>query len=190
MKPRILLTALLAAALAGPACRREPAGSAAAPPPAAQASPALAAVFAAAAPADAASIHATLPAAKPGDSVVVHGRVLGALEPFVNNRAAFILGDPDKLTACSDIPGDECPTPWDACCDAPELKRTSIATIQVVDGNGAVLREALKGVNGLRELSRVTVAGVVAPGSGDGVLVINAVKIHVAGAAAPAARGS
>ncbi len=53
------------------------------------------------------------------------------------------------------------------------------ATIQLLDGNGKVLAQDIKGVGGLKELSRVVVAGTVAPEATPESLVINAQAIYV-----------
>ncbi len=168
---------LLAAALLLAGCDKQApaAGAGAAGPP-----PELAAVFLAAPPPGPAAIHAVRAAARPGDELVVAGRVMGAAEPFVAGRAAFLLGDPARLTPCNERPGDQCPTPWDTCCDTPEAKREGTATIQVLGPDGRVLAAGIEGVRGLRKLSRVVVKGTVAEGSGPQALVINATGIHVA----------
>lgn len=54
-----------------------------------------------------------------------------------------------------------------------------MATIQVVDASGSVLRGHLKGIGGLKELSNVVVTGRVAPVSGNNVLVVNATGIFI-----------
>ena len=117
--------------------------------------------------------------AQPGHGVVVEAKVMGAVEPFVENRALFVVGDEGTLSSCDQIHGDACRTPWDNCCDDPDALRVGTATIQVVDEKGNVLRHGIKGVAGLRELSRVRVAGEVAPGSTEAALVINASRIEV-----------
>ncbi|MGA1193186.1 MAG: hypothetical protein ACO3ZG_02260 [Kiritimatiellia bacterium] len=118
--------------------------------------------------------------AKPGEAVILVGKVMGMMEPFVPNRAAFVVGDEEVLVSC-DLLGDDghCPTPWDLCCDDPEAIRAGTATIQVVDETGAVLKREIRGVNGLKELSRMRVQGVVAPQSSDEVLIINAERIEL-----------
>lgn len=116
--------------------------------------------------------------AKPGDAVVIEAKVIGAEKPFVEKRAVFIVGDPDKLTSCDLHEGDTCPTPWDVCCEDPRAIRENTATVQVVDAEGRVLAHGLRGVGGLRELSRVRVAGVIAPMSDGEALVINATAIQ------------
>ena len=55
----------------------------------------------------------------------------------------------------------------------------AVATVQVVDEKGSVLRVGLKGLGGLTELSTVIVKGTVAPASGNGVLIVNASGIFV-----------
>ena len=130
-------------------------------------------------PAGAIDVHSAIGHAMPGDRITLKGKLLGAEKIFVENRAAFVIGDPGMLTVCSDKPGDTCTTPWDACCDASEIKAAAMATIQIVDNTGAVLRGNLKGVGGLKELSTVVVTGKVAPGSGKNALVVNATGIFV-----------
>jgi hypothetical protein len=142
-------------------------------------SPALAAVLAASPTGEAASIAAIRSTAKPGDEITISGRIMGAMKPFVDGRAAFILGDPDVLTPCNEVPGDECETPWDACCDSPEDKKRATATIQIVDAGGRVLKEPIEGVGGLKNLSKVTVSGKVAEGSSADLLIVNASAIGV-----------
>ena len=117
--------------------------------------------------------------AKPGDEITLTGRIMGNLKPFVEGRAAFIVADPSIITACSDKPGDGCETPWDACCDTPEDKRKAIATIQIVNAEGRVLKQALEGTGGLANLATVTVTGKVAEGSAGDVLIVNATAISL-----------
>ncbi len=135
--------------------------------------------------ADVAAPEALLPipelrlAAKPGDEVVLEAKVMGTVEPFVENRAIFVVGDEGTLTSCDLLPGSECSTPWDNCCNDPELVLAGTATIQVVDADGNILRHGIKGVSGLKELSRLRIAGVVAPNSTEAALIVNATKIEV-----------
>lgn len=114
-----------------------------------------------------------------GDEVLLHGKVMGLMEPFVANRAAFVVGDEETLTSCDLLEDDHCQTPWDLCCEDPDAIRAGVATIQVVDDQGAVLRQGLRGVAGLQELSRVRVRGVVAPQSTAAALVVNAERIEL-----------
>lgn len=146
---------------------------------AAPATSALDAVFVDAAPAGAKAIHLARTEAKPGDEVTLSGLVMGTMEPFVSGRAAFVLGDPEKLTPCNQRPDDECETPWDVCCDSKEDIRVGTATIQVLGDDKRVLKTAIEGIGGLEKLSGVVVKGTVADGSTADALVINATAIHV-----------
>ena len=126
------------------------------------------------------SIHTARTTAKPGDTITLAGKIMGNESPFVAGRAAFILGDPEILTPCNEMPGDECETPWDVCCETSEEKKQGTATIQIVDAGGRPLKEDVKGVGGLDHLAKVTVTGKVAEGSSADLLVINATAIHAA----------
>jgi hypothetical protein len=139
----------------------------------------LAAVFAAdpaGAPGD---IHLARTTAKPGDPITLRGRIMGVDDPFVSGRAAFVLGDPLVLTPCNARPGDGCSTPWDTCCDKDEDKLRGTATIQVVDSSGTVVKQSMKGLSGLAELSTLTIQGTVAPVSSAEALVVNATAIRI-----------
>lgn len=114
-----------------------------------------------------------------GKEIVLTGFIGSRENPFVDDRAIFTLADSKTLTQCDAVPGDGCPTPWDACCDEPEKIKTSIASIQVVDSEGMVLKGKLEGFGGITAGSTVTVKGQIAPGSTAGALVVNAEQIHV-----------
>ncbi len=141
--------------------------------------PVLAAYFVTETLPDAQSIHIARTTAKPGDTITLKGEVIGREKVFVDGRAAFILGDPEKLTACNKKPGDNCETPWDACCDSQEVKKIATASIQIVDENGRAMARELKGVNDLKELSSLTLKGIVDQSSTEENFVINATQIHV-----------
>jgi hypothetical protein len=141
-------------------------------------SAALAAVLAAAPTGEPKSIHLIRATAKPGDEITIRGKIMGNVKPFVEGRAAFILGDPEVLTPCNQNPDDGCKTPWDACCDSPEDKKRGIATIQIVGPDGRVLKEPVEGVGGLENLATVTVSGKVAGGSSADVLIVDAHAIR------------
>lgn len=141
--------------------------------------PVLAAYFVTETLPDAQSIHIARTTAKPGDTITLKGEVMGREKVFVDGRTAFILGDPEKLTACNKNPGDACETPWDACCDSKEVKKIAIASIQILGEDGRVMARELKGVNDLKELSSITVSGMVDQSSTEENFVINAKQIHV-----------
>ena len=116
----------------------------------------------------------------PGREVTISGEIMGSLDPIIEGRALVMIGDPTKLTPCNRIPGDACETPWDVCCDDPDVIKTSIATVQVLDAEGRPLKEGLRGLSGLKELSFLTVTGTVAEGSNADNYLVNATGIHVA----------
>jgi hypothetical protein len=128
---------------------------------------------------DAMGVVAARKEVEPGKEIVLTGFIGARREPFVDGRAIFTLADSKALTQCDAIPGDGCKTPWDACCDAPEKVKASIASIQVVDGDGMVLKRKLEGFGGIASGSTVSVKGKIAPGSNADVLIVNAEQIHV-----------
>ena len=174
-------TTSLLCALALVSCNKSETTSSSSPQPVAAApSAALMAVIDAAVTGEAKAIHTVRENTQPGDAITVAGRIMGSEHPFVEGRAAFILGDTEVLTACNDRPGDSCTTPWDNCCDSKEDKKRGTATIQIVDADGRVLKESIDGVAGIAKLSRLTVSGTVAAGSTAESLVINATAIDPA----------
>jgi hypothetical protein len=96
--------------------------------------------------------------------------------PFVEGRAVFVLGDEKTIPRCG---MDHCPTPWDACCTPVEIRAAGTVTVQVLDDAGNVVAQSAKGMNGLKELSKVTVAGTVAPNSSAEAFVVNAKSLYV-----------
>lgn len=128
---------------------------------------------------DAIGVVAARKDVEPGKEIVLTGFIGGRGEPFVDGRAIFTLADAKALTRCDAKPGDGCKTPWDVCCDDPDKIKASIASIQVVDGEGQVLKGSLEGVGGIAAGSTVSVKGKVAPGSTTDALIVNAEQIHV-----------
>lgn len=175
MKPKH--TCILLAAALFTACGEK--SSTAEAPTVNDPSPALSSVIDAEPEGDAQPIHLARESVKPGETITLSGRVMGNVTPFVEGRAAFILGDPEVLTACSDRPDDACETPWDTCCDTAADKKRGTATIQIVGDDGRVLKEGIEGVGGIEKLSTLTVTGTVAEGSTPELLVVNASAIDV-----------
>lgn len=175
MKTKLIL-ALACASLSVISCEKKQAETSES---VSSANPSLEKFFTEEAFADAEAIHVVKLKAKPGDEVVLRGQLMGRGKVFVDGRASFILGDPEKLTPCNQIPGDGCETPWDACCDDKELKLASTASIQILGEDGRVLDGGLRGIGGLKELSEVTLKGVVAEQSSTDLLLVNATAIHV-----------
>ncbi len=110
--------------------------------------------------------------------VVVHGRIGGRRDPFVAGRAMFMLADLEMPT-CDERHEDECPTPWDYCCEPKDKLLASTATVQVVGADGRPLAIGLNGRNGLKPQARVVVSGRVSKRDADNVLVIDATGIFV-----------
>ena len=106
------------------------------------------------------------------------GDIGGRVPPFVDNRAAFILADEKNIVSCDKKHGDRCKKPWDYCCESPEKINNSIVVVQVLDGAGKVVKQSLKGWNGLKELSKVTITGTYDETSTASNVIINATGIY------------
>ncbi len=96
-------------------------------------------------------------AAKDGDDVVIVGRIGGGENPWIEGRAAFSIVD-GSLKACSDIEGDNCPQPWDYCCETAKLP-ASTALVKIVDENGDLVKADARELLKLKELQTVVVKG-------------------------------
>lgn len=114
---------------------------------------------------------------KKGDKIVLKGRIGGSKDPFVKERAVFTLVG-RGIKACNEIPGDNCPIPWDYCCSPRKEITQHSATVQVVDAKGMPLRTDIKGRWDIKELSEVVVVGTVAEVRGD-AMVVNATGFWV-----------
>ena len=177
MTKRLTLALLLGLALALPACNGEDA-----PPPNGGTTATVelpASLFVDAAPEGALDVTEVKESAKEGDVVVMRGKVGGTMEPFVEGRAALILGSDVSIQSCEIRDGDGCETPWDYCCMAPEDLLAGTATVQVVGADGRPLKTAFRGAKGIKELSVLVVKGTVGPRPDPGTLVINATAIYV-----------
>ena len=95
--------------------------------------------------------------AKDDDEVVLVGRIGGGENPWIEGRAIFTLVD-ESLKSCDQIPGDNCPVPWDYCCATDKLKDAS-ALIKVVDENSQPIKTDARKLLGVRELTQVVVKG-------------------------------
>lgn len=142
-------------------------------------SPQAASVLADSPPQGALGVVDARAAAKPGEPIVLRGKVGGKMTPISDSAAILVLADEKAIASCDQIPGDDCKTPWDYCCELPSVIADSTATIQVKDGAGKVMRSTLRGVGGLKELSHLVVAGTVDAASTADALIVNATQIHV-----------
>ena len=108
-------------------------------------------------PVGAQDVIAVRDAAEDGDDVLVVGRVGGGENPWIEGRAAFSIVD-SSLQACSDIPGDNCPKPWDYCCETDKLS-SATALVTVVGDDGVLVRKDARDLLNIKELSTVVVKG-------------------------------
>ena len=108
-------------------------------------------------PEGAANVIKVREVAKDQDEIVIVGRIGGSANPWVDGRAAFSIVD-GSLNACSDIPGDGCPVPWDYCCETDKLP-TATALVKFVDDNGDTVNADAKELLKVKELSTVVVQG-------------------------------
>ncbi len=92
-----------------------------------------------------------------GDDIVIAGRIGGSVNPWIKRRAAFSIVDP-SLRACTDIPGDECETPWDYCCETDKLAAAT-ALVKFVDEAGKPLPADSRDLLSVKELQTVVVQG-------------------------------
>ena len=95
--------------------------------------------------------------AKDDDEVVLVGKIGGSENPWIEGRAIFTLVD-ESLKSCDQIPGDNCPAPWDYCCATDKLKDAS-ALIKFVDENGQPIKTDARELLGVRELTQVVIKG-------------------------------
>ena len=130
------------------------------------------------APADAMDIFAVKQSAQEGDLVVIRGILGGRKEPISKDNAMFVLIDSSVDNPCT-IGDDHCPTPWDYCCTPKEAITEGMATVLLVDENGAPLALNLE-QHGLRPLDRITVTGTVGPRPAPQVLTIQATSLYKA----------
>jgi hypothetical protein len=111
-----------------------------------------------------------------GEEVVILGRIGGSADPWIEGRAIFTLVD-NSLKSCDQIPGDNCPVPWDYCCATDKLPQAS-ALVKVVDESEQPVKTDARELLGVRELTEVVVQGKAKRDDG-GNLTVLASKIHV-----------
>lgn len=174
------LTAVTAVALLLAGCSGEPTteSTTAATPPAVEvpAEKSLGDYLLATAPTGAIPVGEARQTAQPGAEIVVAGQIGGTMQPFGASFATLVLGD-EIIAFCNETGADHCATPWDACCEDPEVIQSNRASVQLV-ANGLPLPGTLRGVGGLTELDHVIVTGTVDPTSTPDNLLINATGIY------------
>ena len=156
-----MVTTTMCGVLIGATCLMVGCGQPSAPPAAATKAPAPkidgTKFVLAAEPADAKTVIEVREEAKDGDTVVIVGRIGGDRDPWVTDRASFLIVDP-TLIPCNERQGDNCPTPWDYCCDSDVLAKSK-ATIKFVDDAGKTLANDARQLLNVKELQTVVVKG-------------------------------
>lgn len=127
-------------------------------------------------PADASPVSVVKSTAAEGDTVVLRGRIGGRMEPMSAGSPVFTVVDL-AVPHCGQIPGDNCPTPWDYCCEPAESMAANTATIQIVSADGRPLNTS-PADEGFEPLDEVIVVGLVAPRPDDRVLTISATGVY------------
>lgn len=128
------------------------------------------------APADAQSVKEAKADATEGEQVVVRGRIGGRMKPMTAGSPVFVIMDL-SVPHCGQIPGDQCPTPWDYCCEKPEDITANSATVQLVDESGESL-DTDPADAGLKPLDEIIVVGTVGPRPSDEILTIRAKGVY------------
>jgi hypothetical protein len=108
------------------------------------------------------------------DEVTVVGRVGGSPDPFVEGMAAFTIVDPEIPSCAAE---EDCPTPWDYCCQLDRVKN-GIAMVKVVDAQGKPVATDARELLGVKGLSTVVVRGD-AQRDDQGNLTVLAEKVYV-----------
>ncbi|MBT4767179.1 MAG: hypothetical protein HOO04_02335 [Phycisphaerae bacterium] len=165
------------------ACEEKtPPGATPATPVSAEAAPSTAPqLFTTTRPANAANLASIKTTAQTGDTVTFLARVGGKRKTFIDGVAVFVVADPD-LTSC-ELMGEEdhCRIPWDYCCEDNDALTAGLATIRLVDKDGAVLKTSAEGQGGLEPLKFIVVEGIVSDRNDDGLFVVDAGSIWVGG---------
>ncbi|MEC7802862.1 MAG: hypothetical protein VX467_06760 [Verrucomicrobiota bacterium] len=110
--------------------------------------------------------------------LVVEGFIGGRKRPFTKNSAIFILGD-HSLETCDEKDNDNCPTPWDVCCEDRNKIANSTMSVQLLDANGSILAGTLEGVAGLEAGTKVKVRGSLDEKTSTRAFIINAKNIQL-----------
>jgi len=96
--------------------------------------------------------------AKNNDDVVVVGRIGGSRQPWIEGLSAFTMMD-TSFPPCNELVEDQCPTPWDYCCETDLPDKQTL--IKVVDDQGQPLEVGAQELLGLKELQTIVVQGKV-----------------------------
>ena len=100
------------------------------------------------------------------------------MKEFVDDLAVFTVADLG-LRSCADEEGDNCPTPWDYCCVAPDVLAAHTLTVEIT-ADGEIAQGTVKGQGGLDHLVPVVVSGTLSRDDA-GNLAVRADSLHVGG---------
>lgn len=114
--------------------------------------------------------------ANEGDVVVVRVVVGGTEHPMVKGRASAAIIDAAIENPCLGE-DDHCTTPWDYCCSPQESRTANLATLQITDDAGKVLKAEL--APRIEPLTTLVIKGLVGPRPDEQVLTINAQGIYI-----------
>jgi hypothetical protein len=135
-------------------------------------------LFISAEPADALPVVAAKQSAREGERIIIRGRIGGTRDPFVAGRAIMTIVDP-ALPTCDEKAEDDCPTPWDYCCETRADIVANAATVQVSSESGGPLRADLKGASGLMPGDHITIVGTVGATTSPTAFLIHAESIYI-----------
>ncbi len=131
------------------------------------------------APTDAQGIAEAKAVAKEGDRVVLRGIIGGRKAPITEDSPVFMLVDSGLYNQCTVEPG-HCATPWDYCCESPEIITENSATVQLVGAAGEPIT-ASPTTQGFAALDEVIVVGIVGPRPNEQVLTVRATGLYRVG---------
>ena len=126
-------------------------------------------------PGGAQGVAAAKQAAVEGDKITLRGKIGGRKDPLSKDSAVFVMMD-SAIPSCADNPDDKCKTPWDYCCETPDLITANNASVMLVDHEGSARPIDLTEY-GFLPLDEVVVVGTVRPRPTDAVLAIDATGI-------------
>ncbi len=115
--------------------------------------------------------------AKTGDKVVARVMIGGRVAPMVENMAVMTVVDASLDNPCYGD-DDHCETPWDYCCNDPDVLMKQTATVQINDKGGKPLAVDVTGA-GLTPGSVVVVVATVSDRPNTDTLILNAEGLFI-----------
>ena len=105
----------------------------------------------------------------------------GSLEAEKNlsRKQCCIYSWRSLLETCDEKDYDNCPTPWDVCCEDRKKVAESTMSVRLLDANGSLQVGTFEGVSGLNAGAKIKVKGSLDDKSSTRSLIINAKNIQV-----------